>query len=136
MTKTKTFVDANVLIAAWRGNADLLKKSMEIIDDPDREFIVSDYLKLEVMPKPTFFKNNDEIQFMQTFIDNASWQVNATPSITSQAIALACRYGLSAMDALHAETAIEAKADVFFTIEKPTRPLSRIQEIKVISLGS
>lgn len=136
MMKTKTFVDANVLIAAWRGNAELLQKSMEILDDPDREFIVSDYLKLEVIPKPTFFKNNDEIQFMQTFIDNASWQVNATPSITTQAIALACRYGLSAMDALHAETAIEAKADVFFTIEKSTRPLSRIQEIKVVSLRS
>ena len=56
MTKTKTFVDANVLIAAWRGNAELLQKSMEILDDPDREFIVSDYLKLEVIPKPTFSK--------------------------------------------------------------------------------
>jgi len=114
----------------------LLQKSMEIIDDPGREFIVSDYLKLEVIPKPTFFENHEEVQFMQAFIDNASWQVNATSSITTQAIALACRYGLSAMDALHAETAMEAKADEFITIEKPTRPLSRILEIKVISLQS
>ena len=136
MGKTKTFVDANILIAAWRGNTELLQKSMEIIDDPDREFIVSDYLKLEVIPKPTFFENHDEVQFMQAFMDNASWQVNATPLITTQAIALACRYGLSAMDALHAETAIEAKADKFITIEKPTRPLSRILEIKVVSLQS
>jgi predicted nucleic acid-binding protein len=134
MAKTKTFVDANILIAAWRGNADLLQKAMEIIDDPDREFIVSDYLELELIPKPTFFENHDEVQFMQTFIDNASILVKATPSITTQAITLACRYGLSAMDALHAETAIEARADVFFTIEKPTKPLSRIQEISVISL--
>ena len=109
---------------------------MEIIEDPDREFIVSDYLKLEVIPKPTFFENHDEVQFMQAFMDNASWQVNATPLITTQAIALACRYGLSAMDALHAETAIEAKADEFITIEKSTRPLSRIIEIKVVSLRS
>jgi len=136
VTKTKTFVDANILIAAWRGNAELLQKSMEIIEDPDREFIVSDFLKLEVIPKPTFHGFHEEVQFMQTFIDSASLQVRATPSITTQAIALACRYGLSAMDALHAETAIEAKADVFFTIEKPTRPLSRIQEIKVVSLRS
>jgi hypothetical protein len=40
------------------------------------------------------------------------------------------------MDALHAETAIEAKADEFITIEKPTRPLSRILEVKVVSLRS
>lgn len=136
MTKTITFVDANILIAAWRGNAELLQKSMEIIEDPDREFIVSDYLKLEVIPKPTFHGFHEEVQFMQTFIDSASLQVIGTPSITTQAIALACRYGLSAMDALHAETAIEAKADVFFTIEKPTKPLSRILEIKVVSLRS
>jgi predicted nucleic acid-binding protein len=136
MTKTKTFVDANILIAAWRGNDELLQQSMEIIEDPDREFIVSDYLKLEVIPKPTFHRFHEEVQFMQTFIDSASLQVRATPSIATQAIALACRYGLSAMDALHAETAIEAKADEFITIEKPTRPLYRILEIKVVSLRS
>jgi predicted nucleic acid-binding protein len=135
MTKTKTFVDANILIAAWRGNAELLQKSMEIIEDIDREFIISDYLKLEVIPKPTFHGLHEEVQFMQTFIDSASIQVRATSSTTNQAIGLACQYGLSAMDALHAETAIEAKADVFFTIEKPTKPLSRVQEIKVVSIS-
>jgi predicted nucleic acid-binding protein len=134
MTKTKTFIDANILIAAWRGNAELLQKAMEIIDDPDREFIVSDYLKLEVIPKPTFFQLYEEVQFMEDFIESASLEVKSTPSITTQAIELACRYGLSAMDALHAETAIEAKADEFITIEKPTKPLSRILEIKVVSL--
>ncbi len=135
MTKIKTFVDANILIAAWRGNAELLQKSMEIIEDLDREFIISDYLKLEVIPKPTFHGFHEEVQFMETFIDSASIQVKATPSTTTQAIGLACRYGLSAMDALHAETAIEAKADVFFTIEKPTKPLSRVQEINVVSIS-
>lgn len=134
MSKTKTFVDANILIAAFRGNKDISQKAMEIIDDPDREFIVSDYLKLEIIPKPTFFQQREEIQFMQAFIDNASLHVNADLPITTQAIPLACRYGLSAMDALHAEAAIEAKADVFITIEKPTKPLSRVQEIRVESL--
>jgi predicted nucleic acid-binding protein len=134
MTKIKTFVDANILIAAWRGNAELMQKAMQIIDDPGREFIVSDYLKLEVIPKPTFFQHHEEVQFMEDFIESAALRVESTPSITAQAIALACRYGLSAMDALHAETAIEAKADFFITIEKPTKPLSRIIEIQVVSL--
>jgi predicted nucleic acid-binding protein len=134
MSKTRTFIDANVLLAAWRGNEELCQKAMDILDDPDREFIVSDYLKLEVIPKPTFFRNYDEVQFMLTFIDNASWHLKGTNSITAQAITLACRYGLSAMDALHVETAIEAKADIFVTIEKPTKPLHRVQEIKVESI--
>jgi hypothetical protein len=134
MSKTRTFVDANVLFAAWRGNEELCQKAMEVIDDPDREFIVSDYLELELIPKPTFFGNHDEVQFMRAFIESASLQVNGTPLITAQAIKLACQYGLSAMDALHAEVAIEAKADVFITIEKPTKPLHRLLEIKVKSI--
>jgi hypothetical protein len=107
---------------------------MEILDDPDREFIITDFLKLEVLPKPCFFGNHDEIEFMRTYIENAALHVPSTAFITAQAIALACRYGLSAIDALHAEAAIEAKADEFITIEKPTKPLSRIQEILVKSL--
>jgi hypothetical protein len=131
MSKTLTFVDANVLVAAWRGNEELCLKAMEVIDDPDREFIVSDYLILEVIPKPTFFGNNAEVEFMVSFIDSASLKVNGTPLITAQAIELACQYGLSAMDALHAEVAIAGKADVFITIEKTTRPLHRVREIRV-----
>ena len=72
MSKTRTFVDANVLIAALQGKDELWQKSIEILDDPDREFVVSDYLKLEVIPKPTFHGFHEEVQFMQTFIDNAS----------------------------------------------------------------
>lgn len=129
MSRTRTFVDASVLIAAFRGNDEICQKAMEIIEDPDRDFIVSDYLKLEVIPKPTFYQHHEEVLFMQSFIDSAS--LNASPLITAQAIELACRYGLSAIDSLHAEAAIEAKADVLITVEKPNKPLYRVQEIRI-----
>lgn len=131
MAKIKTFVDASVLIAAFRGNEEICRKAMEIIDDPEREFIVSDYLKLEVIPKPTFFQYHEEVMFMQTFINNASMEFSGTPFTTSRALTLACQYGLNAIDALHAEVAIEAEANVLITIEKSTKPLYRIQEIQV-----
>jgi predicted nucleic acid-binding protein len=134
MSKTKTFVDASVLIAAFRGKDDICQKAMEVIEDNDREFVVSDYLKLELIPKPTFFKNEEELLFMQGFIDNASTYVHANSLITEQAIALACRYGLSAIDALHAEAAIETSADVLVTVEKPNKPFYRIKEIKIVSI--
>lgn len=134
MQKTKTFIDSDVLIYAFRGEAELCRKAMEILDDPEREFIVSDYLKLEILPKPIFHQFHEEVEFMQTFLDSASFHVSATSSITDKAIALACRYNLSPLDALHAGTAIESNADVLVTGEKPENPLCQVQEIKVISL--
>lgn len=136
MSKTKTFLDSNVLITAFQGIDEVWQKAMETIDDPDREFIVSDYLKLEVIPQPTFHRRQEEIQFMQAFFDSASVYMEATASITAQAMTLACRYSLGPMDALHAGTAIESEADVLVTLEKPDKPLCQVQEIKVVSLRS
>jgi len=136
MSKIRTFVDADVLITAFQGKDALWQKAMEVIDDPKREFVVSDYLKLEVIPKPTFHHFYEEVQFMEAFIDSASLQVNATPSITKQAIILASRYNLTPLDALHAGTAVESKADMLITLERPTSPLCQIKEIKVVSLRS
>lgn len=134
MSKTRTFVDADVLITAFQGKDEIWQKAIEVLDDPEREFVVSDYLKLEVIPKPTFHGFHEEVQFMQTFIDNASIQVGATPSITAQAITLACRYDLTPLDALHAGTAIESNADMLITLERPTSPLCQIKEVKIVSL--
>lgn len=136
MSKTKTFLDSNVLITAFQAIDEVWQKAMEIIDDPEREFIVSDYLKLEVIPQPTFHRRHEEIQFMQAFFDSASLHVSPTPLITSRAIILACRYSLGPMDALHAGTAVVSEADVLITLEKPEKPLCQIKEIKVVSLRS
>jgi predicted nucleic acid-binding protein len=136
MSKTKTFVDSDVLIYAFRGEAELCRKAMEILDDPEREFIASDYLKLELLPKPIFHQFHEEVEFMQAFFDSASLYADATPAIADKSITLACRYNLSPLDALHAGTAIESNADVLVTGEKPENPLCQIQEIKVLSLRS
>jgi len=48
---TRTFVDADVLITAFRGTGQVLTRAQNIIDDPDREFVASDILRLELLPK-------------------------------------------------------------------------------------
>jgi len=134
MSKIKTYIDADVLIAAFRGEEAICRKAMEIIDDPDRQFIVSDYLKLEVIPKPTFHRFKEEMEFMETFFNSAWLNVDATPSITTKAITLACQYNLGVLDALHAGTVAESETDVFITLERPTSPLCQVQEIRIESL--
>ena len=46
-----TFVDAGVLIAAARGGSEQAARAMEILDDPERQFAASPFLRLEVLPQ-------------------------------------------------------------------------------------
>jgi hypothetical protein len=40
----RTYIDANLLIAAWHGKDDAGFKALEILDDPARRLVVSDAL--------------------------------------------------------------------------------------------
>jgi len=53
-----------------------------------------------------------------------------------EALTLAKKYGLAAMDALHLASAIRQGADEFITSELPGKPMFRVKELKVISLHS
>jgi hypothetical protein len=45
----RTFIDTGVLIAAARGQNDVAVRAMAILDDPNREFASSIFVKLEVL---------------------------------------------------------------------------------------
>jgi predicted nucleic acid-binding protein len=50
----RTFVDAGVLIAAARGGTEQSRRAMAVLDDPEREFVASPFLRLEVLPQALF----------------------------------------------------------------------------------
>lgn len=129
----RTYIDANLLIAAWHGKDDAGFKALEILDDPARLLVVSDALWLEVMPKPLYFKHDGEIEFYRDIFGRAEhcpWQL----PVLEQARALAQRYGLAAMDAIHVATAITVCVDEFVSGEKPDKPMFRVTEISLRSL--
>lgn len=130
----RTYVDASLLIAAFQGDEDTSRRAMEVLDDPHRRIVVSDYLRLEVLPKPSFHRREDEVKFMNDILENASENVPSDPHLTTIAIELASRYDLKPIDALHAGAAIKSSVDEFVTMERPTSPLCKIKEIKVVSL--
>lgn len=130
----RTYVDANVMIAAWKGDDSTCRRAMEILDDPARVFVVSDYLRLEVIPKPTFHKRDDEVEFMQAFVENASEAVPSSQQLSEHAVALASKYDMTPIDALHISAAVMAAVDEFVTLEKKTKPLCRAKEVTVVSL--
>jgi hypothetical protein len=67
--------------------------------------VVSDYLRLELLPKPRFHKRQEELEFMESVFQEAE-NCETSPKLTSEAIALASKYILGAMDALHVVAAV------------------------------
>jgi predicted nucleic acid-binding protein len=132
----RTYIDANLLIAAFRGQDSVAARAMEVLDDPGRSLVVSDYLRLEVLPKPTFLKRREEIDFMQAVFENASENVYTSPELTARALALAAEYDMTPIDALHIGAAVVSGVDELVTMEKITKPMCKVNEVKVISLHS
>lgn len=133
MSKTRTYVDANLLIAAWHGQSEIALRALAILDDPERQLVVSDAVWLEIMPKAVYHREAQESAFYTDVFGQAEkrpWNVD----VLYQAHELAQNFGLAAMDAIHVATAIDAGVDEFISGEKPTKPMFRIQDIVMRSL--
>lgn len=132
----RTYIDANVLIAAFRGERSVARRALQVLDDPNRALVVSDYLRLEVLPQPTFYKRQEEINFMRVIFEDASENVTASPQLTERAIVMASKYDMAPIDALHIGAAVVSGVDELVTMEKTTKPICRVTEVRVVSLYS
>lgn len=132
--RKKTYIDSGVLIAAFQGIQSVSIKANQILNDENREFASSQFVKLEVLPKANFNKQEDEAEFYETFFSAVIYWATDLEKITQDAYQLGCTYGLAAMDSLHVAAAIQIKADELITTEKPTKPMHRVREISIISI--
>ena len=69
MTVIRTFLDASVLITAARGTGADANSALELLKDPNREFVASPFLKLEVLPKAIFNQRTLEVEFYEAYFD-------------------------------------------------------------------
>jgi len=135
MSPKRTFLDAGVLIAAARGTDETAFQALQILDDPNRAFVSSIFVKLEVLPKAIYNGFKEEEAFYQSFFENdVELWVSFSDELADVAQQQAGKFGLSAMDALHVAAAISAGVDEFVTTEKPGKPLNRVKGIKVKSI--
>ncbi|VVM07112.1 hypothetical protein MAMT_01575 [Methylacidimicrobium tartarophylax] len=136
MKSKRTYVDASVLIAAFRGEEKVMERALKVVEDPNRTLVVSNYLRLEVLPKPTFHGMQEELEFMKNILDNAADNVSTSDKLTKTALNLASQYDMTPIDALHVAAAVVAKVDELVTMEKPTKPMCRVTDIPVVSIHS
>lgn len=130
----RTYVDSSVLIEAYRGTDPLAVPALAVLYDPSRTFLTSDFVRLEVLPKPTYYRRTNEVAFYARFFRAAARSVAITRSLVSLALQRAETFGLSAVDALHVAAAETVRADELVTSEKPTSPLMRVTAIRIVSL--
>jgi len=129
----RTYIDANLLIAAFRGEGGLGQRAFEILDDPDRALVASDAVRLEVQPKPRYEKRQKEIEFYDEVLNQAE-QVKWSIDTLYRAHDLAEKYGIAAVDAIHVAIALDAAVDEFVTAEKSTKPMFRVANLRMQSI--
>lgn len=131
---TRTYVDAGVLIAAARAAEPLASRALVYLADPQRTFVSSEFVKLEVLPKPLYMQRQNEAAFYTTFFGAVVSWAQITAELLEQAYTLASNHGLSAMDALHVASAFAVQAEELITAERPEKPMFRVTGLKVVSI--
>ncbi len=131
---TITYVDSGVLIAAARGLGPVSLAATAIITDPNRQFISSDFVRLEVLPKPIYHHQTTETDFYRAFFATVGTWVATSPLLAERAFQRAATFGLSAIDAAHIAAAELANADEFVTTEQSAKPMFRVTSLRIVSI--
>lgn len=120
-------MDAAVLIyAATKPTADTVARRMralQVLGDPEREFLTSEYLRLEVLPIPVCYQKSRGIDFYQKFFAGSVLWADSSKLI-APAYDFAAQFGLGALDALHVAATAAHNAELV-SAEKPTKPIYR-----------
>ncbi len=133
---TRTFVGAGVLIAAARGQGPIAERALALLEDPDREFVASRFLQLEVLPKAVYHRRQKEAGFYREFFSATvkHWAEDAN-TLLQAALTIAPELGLAVMDALHVVAAAALNCDEMITTETPGNPIYRNRSVPVVFLS-
>ena len=132
---TRTFLDSGVLLTAWRGK-ECAEQAIALLEDSEREFCSAQMVRLELLPKPAYFKQHGETQFYNIHFNQVKAEEPLSYELGKEAMSLAAEHGIAAADALNLRAAIRLGASEFITSEKPGKPMFNVPDIKVISLHS
>ena len=123
-----------MLIFAAKGTTDAAALALPFLQDPNREFVTSDYVRLEVLPKATWMRNEAEIELYETFFRLNLRTIPTSAALLELAMDEACKIGLNALDAIHIACAVFGGAEELITSEKTTKPMHRTNLVRVVSI--
>ena len=132
--KRRAYIDSNVWIAAIKSEGATASRALSELEASDIQPVISDYVRLETLPKPKFLKRHAEVQLLEQLFTMAERIPLHQHAIVERALELAAQYDLTPVDALHVGTALEGVVDKFITLEKPSKPFFRITEVRMRSI--
>jgi predicted nucleic acid-binding protein len=136
---TATYLDSSVLIAGFRAVEPDRSLARSIIFDPRREIFYSEFSVLETLPLPAKNRRLAEIAYLEDFFASTAKPISIPLDVRfySRALQIACKYGLSGMDALHLASCIEGGVAEFVTMEGQRRAFGGVVEsgLTIIFLG-
>jgi len=131
---TLTYIDSGVLIFAAQGTTAAASLALPFLADPGREYVTSDYVRLEILPKATFHKRAAEVEFYNLFFATTSRSIPTSEALLEYALEEACKNGIQGLDAVHIACAAFAGAEEFITSEKTSAPIYRTALVKMVSI--
>jgi predicted nucleic acid-binding protein len=123
------------LIAAARATGALGARALALFNDPERVFVSSEFVHMEVFPKAIYYKRYAEVGFYEDYFSGVTQIVSLSASLTHLAYTEACQAGLSGLDALHIAAAKFSGSEEFITTERPTTPLFRVTGMVIQSIA-
>src|SRR5947208_864432 len=96
----RTFLDSGVLIAAYKGSPWMEAPATVILDDANRVFLTSPFIRHELSPKALYNRQKDEYRFYEKYFEYATF-CDDLQSILSLAGKESAKSGVGPMDSLH-----------------------------------
>ncbi len=131
---TLTYLDTSCLIAAADAEAQRAWKVFALLGDTRRSFVYSPFTTLETLSLAIYYRKSVREQFFRSYINRCLFVCDNLTEVLNEAGRQAEKYGIVGIDACHIAAAIVSTAGEFYTFEKPTKPMFRTKEVKVISL--
>ena len=127
----RTFLDANVLVSAGQGNRRDAEAALLILQQSDRIFLASPFLRLEVLPHAHREKQWVSVKLYEQYFARAE-SCDNLEAILQGADEQMLRTALGLADALHISAAALLGADEFITGEGTNKPIYRNTLVKVV----
>lgn len=116
-----------------RGHPGKAHAAEALLQDPNREFVASVFLRLEILPKAIYHRSAVEIEFYRGYFARVVAWAEPIDDLVRLAEQEAGRYGLNALDALHVAAAGMLDADELVTTEGPRKPIHRATDVRVVA---
>ena len=127
----RTYIDAGVLIRAARGDETSSQAALTLLCDPEREFVSSVLVRLEVLPGA---REQSEIEFYETFFQQVAIWAPVDPYLLTTAVEEATENGMPPLDAIHVVLAASTGCHELVTTEKAGAPVYATKRLPVVGL--